>query len=48
MCEYAVCTCAQSKGEDAVWPESKYAGAWSQCKIKVTREAIVQADKNNA
>lgn len=48
MCQYPVCACAQSKGQDAVWPESKYAGAWSQCKIKVTREAIVQADKNNA
>lgn len=48
MCQYTVCTCAQSKGKDAIWLESKYSGSRSQCKIKIACKAIVQADKNNA
>ena len=47
MCEYAVCTCIESKGKDTVWLKPKHTRTWSQRELKIARKTIVQADKDN-
>ena len=47
MCKHTVCTCAESKGKDAIWPESKHSRTGSEHSVKVERKTVIQADTDN-